>query len=117
MSVPDSAGNVSKTPATEAAQAEARDDDDTNEGQSMKLETTMLNRAGNRRVVIQDDDERNYYGMPSSTRAGRYQSPLAWMTAAARVAWETFTGTGSDAERQRDGDDIDDGEAGPMETR
>lgn len=81
----------------------------------MKLETTMLNRAGDRRVVIQDDDNRTYYGVPSTTRAGLYRRPLAWMTAAARVAWAAVTG--SDADRQRDGADIDHGQAGPMETR
>lgn len=81
----------------------------------MKLETTMLNRAGDRRVVIQDDNDRHYYGVPSTTRAGLYLRPLAWMTAAARVAWAAVTG--SDADRQRDGADIDHGQAGPMETR
>lgn len=81
----------------------------------MKLETTMLGRTGNHRVILMDDDHRTYHGMPSVIRAGRFRSPLAWAKAAARVAWEAVTG--SDAERQHDGIDIDHGNAGPLETR
>jgi hypothetical protein len=82
----------------------------------MKLETGMLGRAGNRRVVLADVDDSKYYGIPSTTRAGRFRSPLTWAAAAARAAWDAVTGTG-DGERHRDGDDIDHGDGGPLETR
>jgi hypothetical protein len=104
--------------ATEATEAETRDDDrhdddHATQGERMKLETTMLNRAGDRRVVLLDDDQRNYYGVPSSTRAGLYRRPLAWAVAAARVAWGAVTG-------QRDAADDHAPEApakAPLETR
>jgi hypothetical protein len=112
------------TPATEAAKAAADHDradydhdDTTTKGERMKLETTMLGRAGNRRVILMDDDQRTYHGLPAATRAGRFRSPLAWAKAAARVAWHAVAGSSSDAERRRDGEDIDHGEAGPLETR
>lgn len=106
------------TKATKAAAADNRcydDHNDTTKGQRMKLETTMLGRAGNHRVILNDDDdnERSYYGVPSTTRAGRFHGPLAWAVAAARVAWGAVAGTGND---RRDGD-VDHGDVGPMETR
>ena len=125
MSGRNAPGNGPTAPATKTAKAAAdheRDDDDTTttttaEGERMKLETTMLGRAGNRRVILTDDDQRGYHGISSVARAGRFCSPLAWAAAAARVAWDAVAGGGSDAERQRDGEDIDHGTAGPLETR
>jgi hypothetical protein len=113
MSERKTSGDGPSAAATEATEAEARDhddhDDDTTEGEAVKLETTMLNRAGSRRVVLLDDDQRDYYGIPARTRAGRFRSPLAWAVAAARVAWGAVTG--------KPDDDADDHAAAPMETR
>lgn len=113
MSGRNAPGHVPPPTATKATEAEARDHDDheydTTEGETVKLETTMLNRAGSRRVVLLDDDQRNYYGIPARTRAGRFRSPLAWAVAAARVAWDAVTG--------KPDDDADDRPGPPMETR